>query len=218
MEQGKIDIRNIGRVIIALFLIGIGVAFNNNAGLGNDPIGLFYDGIRVFCNLSVEKLGFVSTIINLALIILLFLVGKRYVSLGTVIYLLPYGLAVKTGTYIYNALAFSKALPLQIAFAFVGCVILYMGVALFITVDIGVDPFTGITLVIVDKTHKNYRTIKPLFDICLLITGAVLGGKAGIITFITMISSGPCIQFFAEYLKKIIYKEHRRNEYVNTTQ
>mgnify|MGYP006953651511 CR=1 FL=1 len=218
MEQGKIDIRNIGRAIIALFLIGIGVAFNNNAGLGNDPIGIVYDGIRVLFSMSAEQLGLASTIVNFGLTVLLFIIGRKYVSVGTLIYFLPYGFAVRMGTYLYKALIFLNELSVRMMFAAMGCILLYMGVALFITVDIGVDPFTGITLVITDKLKKNYRIIKVVFDICMVIIGLLLGGKAGAVTFITMLSAGPCIQFFAEYFKKTLYKEYRRNEYVNTTQ
>lgn len=124
MEQGKIDIRNIGRAIIALFLIGIGVAFNNNAGLGNDPIGIVYDGIRVLFSMSAEQLGLASTIVNFGLTVLLFIIGRKYVSVGTLIYFLPYGFAVRMGTYLYKALIFLNELSVRMMFAAMGCILL----------------------------------------------------------------------------------------------
>ena len=53
--------------IIGIFFVGTGVAFNAAATLGNDPIGIVYDGIRNIANLSPEQLGFASNIVNVSL-------------------------------------------------------------------------------------------------------------------------------------------------------
>ena len=82
-----------------------------------------------------------------------------------------------------------------------------MGVALFITVDIGVDPFTGIVLVLVDKLKKQYRFVKIGFDISLIIIGFLLGGKAGVVTMVTAVCIGPCIQFFNQIFVKTLVKK-----------
>jgi uncharacterized membrane protein YczE len=55
------------RILIALagvILIGIGLAFNSSAMLGNDPIAVFYDGIRNLLGFPRESLGMVNNIIN----------------------------------------------------------------------------------------------------------------------------------------------------------
>ena len=66
-----------------IFLTGIGVALNNCAGLGNDPIGIVYDGIRTAAKLNREQLGTASNLVNLILIILLVFFRKLYIySLG----------------------------------------------------------------------------------------------------------------------------------------
>ena len=42
--------------ILGIILVGTGVAFNAAAALGNDPVGIVYDGIRSALNLSSEQL------------------------------------------------------------------------------------------------------------------------------------------------------------------
>lgn len=39
MEQGKVTAKSVLIALIGILLVGVGVAFNNCAGLGNDQIG-----------------------------------------------------------------------------------------------------------------------------------------------------------------------------------
>lgn len=189
-----------------IFLTGIGGALNKCAGLGNDPVGIVYDGIRNVADLKVEHLGTASFVVNVVLIIMLFFVGRRYVNAGTVISVLTYGPFVGLGTRFYLGLNISDTLLNKCITSAAGCILLYMGIAIFITMDIGVDPFTGVVMVIRDKTGWNYRRTKVLFDISMIILGMLLGGESGAITFITAISAGPVIQFFISILKKQLVK------------
>lgn len=207
MKQGKISIVTVTVALIGVFLCGVGVALNNGAGLGNDSIGILYDGIRNFFGLSVEQLGTVSYVVNFSLLVLVFFVGRRYVSIGTFIYLIPYGFCVSIGTSLYSMLAVTDALWFRIMFAVIGCLLICMGVALFITADIGVDPMTGSVLILVDKFQKEYRVVKIGYDIGLIIIGFLLGGKAGIVTLITGLCIGPCIQFFNQLFVKLLVKQ-----------
>ena len=43
----RFTVKRITLAMIGIFLVCIGVAFNNNTNLGNDPVGIIYDGIRV---------------------------------------------------------------------------------------------------------------------------------------------------------------------------
>lgn len=188
--------------VAGILLVGTGVAFNAAAALGNDPVGIVYDGIRNTANLSSGQLGMASNVVNVALMILIFFMGRHYINIGTFIYVIPYGAAVDLGGRLYAALFPAQTTAFQIAGAALGCLLLYTGVALFIAADIGLDPFTGVVMVIRDKVKGQYRTVKIGFDICCIILGAVLGGKLGVITILTALSAGPVIQFLSDGMKK----------------
>lgn len=202
MKQRKITAKRIAASFVGVFLSGVGVAFNNCAGLGNDPIGMLYDGIRCAGNMSQAQLGTATNIVNITLIIVLLFIGRRYINIGTFIYIIPYGFCVDTGNKLYRLLALSDGLASDILFGAAGCLILYLGVAFCITADIGVDPFSGIVLTICDATHKEYRVIKIAFDITMIIVGTLLGGTLGAVTVIAAFFAGPIIQFFTGVLKK----------------
>lgn len=188
--------------IVGIFFIGTGVAFNAAAALGNDPIGIMYDGIRNVAKLSPEQLGMASNIVNISLVVLVLLLNRHYINIGTLIYIVPYGTIVDMGRKIYYVMFKVQTLPTQIIGAGLGCLFLYLGVAMFIAADIGLDPFTGIVMVLRDKCKKEYKVVKICFDIVCILIGFTLGGKIGIITILTAATAGPVIQLFADCIKK----------------
>ena len=204
MEKGKISFSGIMVALAGVFFIGVGVAFNNCAGLGNDSVGIVYDGIRTSLGISQAQLGQVSNAVNGGLLVLLLFTGRKYVSVGTLVYFVPYGMCINIGNKLYEILVKAEGPGTQIAFSAVGCFLLYLGVAMFITMDIGVDPFTGVVLLLAEATKKEFRIVKMIFDFAMIILGWSLGGRAGMVTIITALTAGPCIQYFAGILRKII--------------
>ena len=202
MERSKVTGKKILAAAFGVLLVGIGVAFNNCTGFGNDPIGIVYDGIRSITGMNQAQLGMASNVVNVVLLVFLFFTGRRYVSAGTFVYLIPYGFCVDLGTFLYHQLAFSDAFLLRIAFSVIGCTLLCLGVAIYITVDIGVDPFTGLVLVLWGAIKKEYRYVKIGFDLAMVVLGTALGGKLGVVTVVTALAVGPIIQIFMGVLKK----------------
>ncbi len=206
----KFNLIKIIGALIGILFIGIGVAWNAANGLGNDPIGLVYDGMRNTLHLTPGQLGMVTNIINLSLITLLFFIGRRYVNLGTVIYILPYGFSVSLGSKLFEALQITTLIG-HIGAAVAGCLLIYLGVAIYITVDIGLDPFTGIVMVIRDKLKLDFRKVKIAFDITMILLGALLGGALGIVTILTALTAGPCIQWLAAVLTALTRERGNRS-------
>lgn len=211
MQWNKDKIIKILLGIVGIILIGTGVSFNASAALGNDPIGIVYDGIRNAAHLSPEQLGMTSNIVNIVLIVIVFLAEKHYISIGTVVHLLFYGNAVSIGGKIYQVIFRTGTLWMQIAGAAVGCTLMYLGVAMFIIADMGLDPFTGLVMVLRDKTKKDFQTVKISFDVGCIVLGFLLGGKLGIITVITAVTAGPAIQFLSGRIEKLMNKRRQKS-------
>ena len=190
--------------LIGIFLVGIGVAFNASTMFGNDPIGIVYDGVRNVFNLSTRQLGMASNVVNIGLIILLSFTGRKYVNVGTFIYIIPYGFFVSIGTKLYTVLVGSNTVVLRSLAGIIGCLALYTGVAIFIVMDIGLDPFTGLVMTIKDKISWDYKKTKIFFDVFMVIIGVLLGGKWGVITLVTAFTAGPMIQLISERLRILL--------------
>lgn len=201
MIRNKIDVRRCLIAFAAICCIGFGVAFNAMAQLGNDPVGIFYDGIRNALGLTRGQLGVASNLVNLVLGMVLWFLGREYLNIGTLIYLISYGTCVNIGSFFYTKIFVADALWCQILASVAGCLLLYLGVALYIGANSGVDPMTGIALVIRDRLHWDFKKAKWLFDGIMMVTGFFLGGTLGVVTLLTLVSAGPVIQKIAERVK-----------------
>lgn len=192
--------------LIGILFIGVGVGFNASSLFGNDPIALLYDGVRNALSLPVTRLGLISNVVNYAIIILLFFIGRHYVNIGTAVYILPFGTFVNLGTFLFPKIFVTDTVLNRGIGAFIGCLLIYVGVSIYITVDIGLDPFTGLVMIINDHLPWGFGKTKICFDFILIILGFLLGGKLGMITLITALTAGPSIQYFTKLLKRLSHK------------
>ena len=54
------------------------------------------------------------------------------------------------------------------------------------------------------KSSEIYITVYPALDILVVVTGVLFGGKFGVCTLITVIISGPIIQFVNAKAKQVL--------------
>ncbi|SCW57493.1 Uncharacterized membrane protein YczE [Ruminococcaceae bacterium YRB3002] len=194
-------------------LCGFGCGLVNYASLGMDSIGIFYDGIRNILNLSSDQIGTASYIVCFILLVFLFFAGRRYVSFGTVIYILFYGACANAGTmlmeYLGQLTGLGDVIWVRAVLASLGILMLWIGIGIYVAIDIGVDAFTGIVLWLTDVTHKKMESVKIVFDLVLTVIGLLLGGRIGVFTVITIFIGGPCISFFTRKVQGWYFKKKR---------
>lgn len=191
-------------VICAVFLIATGVAFNSASLLGNDSIGIFYDGIRNLLSLRPDQLGLVSNYVNAGVLVLVFFLGKHHINIGTLIYFLPFGTFVGIGNRLYPYIFQSDAILVRSLAAITGCLLIFIGVGIYIAMDIGIDPFSAFVLILCDRSKWKYARMKITFDFTLIVIGFLCGGRIGLVTIITAVAAGPCIQFFTRKTQALL--------------
>lgn len=192
--------------LVGIALVGFGIAFNSAGMLGNDPIAVLYDGVRNALGFQPEKLGLVTNIVNCIFIAAVFIFGRKYINIGTFIYALPMGNFVGLGFRLHKLLNIPSNLEGRIFTSFCGCLMLFIGVGIFIAMDIGMDPCTAIVMIIRDKMKRQYREVKIISDIGSLILGFTLGGKIGVVTVIAALIAGPTIQKVSEIFGKTVLR------------
>lgn len=192
---------------VGILLVGTGISLNAMAGLGNDPITIFYDGIKHLMGLSEAQLGVATNLVNITLLIIVFFIDRHYVNIGTFVYILPLGTIIDSVTKVLQNMNISGSLFSRSLLAASGCMVLAMGLGLFIAIDIGVDPITGAVLILRDKTKKDYKIVKVSFDFTCVLMGALLGGKFGVVTILTAMMTGILISYFTKIAKKLLIKK-----------
>ena len=193
-------------------LCGTGSGAMNNAALGMDAIGLFYDGIRNALDLSPDQIGTASYIVCFALSLFLWFAARKYVSFGTVIYIVVYGAFANLGTMLAEMIVPPDILWARIVSAVTGFLILCVGLGIYVAIDIGVDAFTGVVLWLCDITHKELDSIKVIFDICLAVIGVILGGRIGVFSLVAILTGGPLISLMSNRFQSRYFKWKLRRE------
>ena len=179
--------------ISGAMLCGLGAGFANFASLGMDSVGTFYSGIRVALGFELNQMGTVSYIVSAILFIFLWFAARKYVSFGSFIFIVVYGICANLGTMSMEFLFRTDSVVIRTIIAIIGELILFLGLGIYVAIDIGVDAFTGVILWII-------------FDLVLTVIGILLGGQLGVFTVITILAGGPCVDFFTKKVQKVYFK------------
>lgn len=182
-----------------VLFMGFGIAFNSMAGFGNDPISVLYDGIKNFFHIN---LGIASMAANAILLIIIFFVDKKYINVGTLLYILALGAFIDLGIVLYKNCNLPETMFIKILSSCVGCLILFLGIAMYIFVNIGLDTWSGVTVLISEKLNISYKFVKISMDAICVLLGWILGGVVGIVTIIAAILGGPVIEKIKKSLDK----------------
>ncbi len=196
-------IKKIIMCTLSLVILGIGCGINVVTELGADPITVFYEGLSNVTHLTV---GMTAAFINTILVITVFCIKRKYINIGTIIYLFILGTFIDFGIWSYNLLHLPNVFLLRLIASLIGCVFCFIGLGGFMSVDIGIDPWTAFALIISEKTGKSFRLVKVICDASTLVIGWLMGGVVGIITLFCAFTGGPIIQKSAEILDKAFAK------------
>lgn len=185
---------------ISIVVLGISISFNTMAMLGADPVSVLFHGASVFTGVDM---GLITNAINITLIIIVLFLDRKYINIGTLIYAITLGISIEWGIKIYNLMCIPTDFLPRFLISLVGCLLAFSSLGAFIAIDIGVDPWSAIALIISKKTNNPFKIVRMCFDVICMIIGYALGGTVGIITLISVALGGPVIQKMSEILDKL---------------
>ena len=86
----------------------------------------------------------------------------------------------------------------------VGIVLFAVGTGLYAAADLGRGSYEAVTFALAEKNHWQVKVVRMILDAAMVVIGVILGGKFGVCTVVTVIVSGPVIQFTVTKAKKIM--------------
>ena len=196
-------------LMIGLAIAHLGVTLFLLSDMGADPFNVFVQGlyhrISVFTSSGVLTHGRTHMAISLFIIIVLLLVDRSYIKIGTVLCMVCGGPIIDFFTWILGlVLSENTAIAIRILMLILGCVILAYGMTIVIKSDAGTGPNDLVAVVISDKTNKKFSIIRLLVDGVFAIVGFMLGGTLGIGTIVCVLLVGPVAGFFLPKNERII--------------
>lgn len=175
-------------------ILAFGAATLRVGKVGLDPYTAANIGISETLHLS---LGVYQLGVNIVILIFVFIFGRKYIGIGTIINMVLTGFFIDFFTWIYSDL-FSIKLTLisQAVLLILGVVIFTFGASFYMSAKLGNAPYDAVAPIIVDRTKSKYRLIRVIQDISFVVLAFVLGGPVGVGTVINAFFTGPLIEFW----------------------
>ena len=202
-------------LFIGLLIAHLGVTLFLLADLGSDPFNVLVQGLfhslQNLTGFAFLTHGRVHIAVCFLIILVLLIVDRTYVKLGTIICMICGGPIIDMytlilGPFLGNLTALAGRLLMLVA----GCVILAYGMTIVIKSDAGTGPNDLVAVVISDKLHRKFGITRIIVDVCFVAGGYLLGGLVGIGTIICAFCVGPVASYFLPVNEKIIEKSLKR--------
>lgn len=192
---GKIVVIIVGSVIAAY-----GITLALYAGFGGATLAVLWQGISKTAHISI---GMASFLVALGMILFVLIYDRSQIHIGTIIYQVVYSGCVDLFA---NCHRYSSHMWINFMIMLVGVVLFAVGTGLYASASLGRGSYEAVTFALAEKNKWQVKIVRMISDILVVVIGVLLGGRFGICTIVTVIISGPIIQFVNEKVTQL--KKH----------
>lgn len=184
-------------IVIGSIIAAYGITLALYAGFGGATLAVLWQGISKTFHISI---GMASLIVAIVMIVFAFFYDRSQIHIGTMLYQIVYSLCVDLFA---NAHVYSTHLLVNSLIMLLGILIFAVGTGFYAAASLGRGSYEALTFSLAEKNGWQVKVVRMILDVVMVIAGVLLGGKFGICTIVTIIISGPVIQFTASKTKKI---------------
>lgn len=184
-------------IVIGSIIAAYGITLALYAGFGGATLAVLWQGISKTFHISICM---ASLIVAIVMIVFAFFYDRSQIHIGTIIYQLVYSICVDLFA---NAHVYSTHLLVNALIMLLGILIFAVGTGFYAAASLGRGSYEALTFSLAEKNGWQVKVVRMILDVVMVIAGVLLGGKFGICTIVTIIISGPVIQFTASKTKKI---------------
>lgn len=194
-------------LLLGLWIAHLGVTLFLQTNLGSDPFNVFVQGLfraLPWPDWAGMTHGRVHLLVSLLIMVVLLVVDRSYVGVGTVLCMALGGPIIDVYT-LWLSPFLNETLPLavRVPLLAVGCVILAFGMTIVIRSQAGTGPNDLVAVVLSDKSGKPFGPVRIGVDLTFALVGFALGGVVGVGTIICAFLVGPAAQLFFPVSEKI---------------
>jgi uncharacterized membrane protein YczE len=183
----NLGIKPIGRLLLGLYLVGLGLAMMIHTGLGVPPWDVLSQGIQVQTGWSF---GFSAIVIS-AIVLLLWIPIKQQPGIGTVINAIMIGPFADLNEPLMPELDGWLA---NLLWMVLGLLAVALGAGLYISANLGAGPRDGLMVGLTRVSGWPFWIIRTIGESLVLLTGWLLGGTVGIGTALFAVAIGYLMQ------------------------
>ena len=191
-------LKKLAIIVIGSIIAAYGITLALYAGFGGATLAVLWQGIAKTFHLSI---GMASFIVALGMILFALIYDKSQIHIGTVVYQIVYSTCVDLFSvrHIYSTYRW-----INFFIMLLGVLLFAVGTGLYASASLGRGSYEAVTFALAEKNHWQVKIVRMALDILVVLIGVLLGGKFGLCTIITVIISGPIIQFVNAKAKQIL--------------
>lgn len=183
---------------LGLVIFGIGDGLIILSKFGNSPWAVFHQGLAQQLNISYGNASLITSLLMLALWIPL----KERPGLGTICNAIVIGYATQGTMWLLGEQANMGA---RVACLLGGLAIVGLGIALYITTNLGPGPRDGIMTSLHDKTGIRVARVRLSIEVAAMVTGWLLGGTVGVGSVIFALFIGRAMALWLGILARLTH-------------
>jgi uncharacterized membrane protein YczE len=183
----NLGIKPIGRLLLGLYLVGLGLAMMIHTGLGVPPWDVLSQGVQVQTGWSF---GFSAIVIS-AIVLLLWIPIKQQPGIGTVINAIMIGPFADLNEPLMPELDGWLA---NLLWMVLGLLAVALGLGLYISANLGAGPRDGLMVGLTRVSGWPFWIIRTIGESLVLLTGWMLGGTVGMGTALFAVAIGYLMQ------------------------
>lgn len=195
-------------LIVAIILLACANLFFEYSNFGSDSIFALNQGVSLTTGITI---GTSSIIIGVIAFIILLIIDRKSIGVGTVLMSLTMGIfydLIKKLNIIPNIgiMEFDNVIleyGLKLLYILIAIGVGGFSVALYIYANRGISPLEGILVKINKMTNVPFWLIKIINDVLFFVVGFIMGATIGVGSIIAACLYGPVISFFGRLFNKI---------------
>ena len=189
------------KTFLGSFIVALGIVVLLEAQQGADPLSVFLLG---FINQTGEFLGHhtfgtLSTTLGLLILLIVFKIDSSKVGIGSLINSFSVGVFIN----LLYSLHLDRIISLPVVLNLIlGPIIIGIGLALYLSADLGAGFIEGTMLIIVERTGFGMKYVRIALDTSFVGIGLLLGAPFGwgILTGVLLI--GPTIEYALKFFNR----------------
>ncbi len=187
---------------LGCFLLGSGIGLCDRAGLGTDCFTVFLVGMQSVFGLTIGQLNMA---VNLLMIAVGFLIDRSMISVVTFAAMAATSIGIDSVSLLMpvRCTSLTSAIPVLL----IGQLIYSFGTAVAIIPEAGFDPYNAFLIGLQKVFRCSYKVIRWGVELLFLAGGWALGGIVGAGTVLSLIVTGPLVEWIASFLRKKLNRD-----------
>ncbi|MBR4514510.1 MAG: hypothetical protein IKO61_06450 [Lachnospiraceae bacterium] len=202
--------------VISVCMMGVCIYWLDRLAWGTDPYSVLTIALARMTGIS---LGTIQAIYNSVILILVLIMGKEQIGLGTVFNMFLVGYSYNFMGFVMDKIGVDYHFPKisfgegfnagdfawNVAAMLILLVIFVISVATYMSVELGAAPYDAMSKIVFLKQKKlPFRAVRIIWDTVFTLIGVLFGGTLGAVTVLAALTIGPAAEFIEVKIKKFL--------------